>query len=77
MIFLLITLFRKLIREGKLHVTDPAGKVHIFGQGTPQVGIRFHDRKSQWGIVRDAPLGAAEAFMNGTMTMAPGSASWR
>jgi hypothetical protein len=38
----LSALFRKLIQEGTLQVADPAGRVQIFGQGVPEVAIRFH-----------------------------------
>jgi cyclopropane-fatty-acyl-phospholipid synthase len=73
MFFLLSALFKKLIRDGTLQVTDPAGKVHHFGRGLPEVGIGFRNFKSQWSVVRDPTLGAAESFMNGSMTLAPGT----
>jgi cyclopropane-fatty-acyl-phospholipid synthase len=69
----LSALFRKLIQEGTLQVADPAGRVRIFGQGVPEVAIRFHTLGSQISVLRDPALGAAEAYMNGTMTLAPGS----
>ncbi len=70
---LLTALFRKLIHEGTLRVTDSGGKSHVFGSGAPEVAIRFHTLGCQISVVRDPALGAAESFMNGTMTPEQGS----
>ena len=69
----LAALFRKLIREGTLCVTDDKGKVQSFGSGAPEVAIRITSLRAQLGILRDPALGAGEAYMADTLQLEDGS----
>lgn len=67
-------LLRRAIRKGRLTVIGPAGEVEIFG-GTepgPQATIRISDPSYDWKIAFNPELKAAEAYMDGALTVEEG-----
>ncbi|SFG11237.1 cyclopropane-fatty-acyl-phospholipid synthase [Novosphingobium sp. CF614] len=63
------------VRQGILEVARPDGSVKRFGtpaEGFPQVRIRLASAKAERGILSDPRLGAAEAFMDGQLTIEQG-----
>ncbi len=74
---LLSHLLRHMVRTGRLEVTDPAGRLHVFegddsGPGTPRAAIRVHDRATAWRLALRPRLAFGEAYMAGTLTMERG-----
>ena len=68
-------MLERLVRHGELTVTAPDGKTYRFGSPDPElkpVAIRLIGRKTPLKIVRDPALGAAEAWMDGRLTMERG-----
>ncbi|MDZ3833075.1 MAG: cyclopropane-fatty-acyl-phospholipid synthase family protein [Sphingopyxis sp.] len=64
-----------IIRRGQLTVIAPDGTREIFGepvQGFPDVAVRFLHVRAMRRIIMDPRLGAAEAFMDGTMQLVQG-----
>lgn len=60
----------RLVRQGRLELTDAEGTTHRFGDGDPawpDVAIRLGDARVARDIVRDPRLGAAEAFLDGRL----------
>jgi cyclopropane-fatty-acyl-phospholipid synthase len=73
--FLLDRLFRKFIRDGRLHVIDAAGKAYDYGaarEGRPDVRIRFTDKATPRRVALNLALGAGEAFMDGRLLVEGG-----
>ena len=68
-------LLRSAIRRGHLRVIDAAGAPHDFGsgEGGPSVSIRLHDKSLAWKLFLNPELVAAEAYMDGTLTLEGGS----
>ncbi len=65
----------RLVQRGRLRITHADGKVAELGTGDPafpDVAIRFTDRATPGRIVRHPALGAAEAFMAGTLVIDEG-----
>ena len=73
---LLSNLLRHLIREGTLRVRDADGEVHVFGNRLPgpDVAIHLHDRKLYTRLFINPELYAAEAYMDGRLTLEDGAA---
>src|SRR6188474_1108350 len=73
---LLSKLLRRFIREGTLRVRDADGKVHAFGDRLPgpDVAIHLHDRKLYAKLFINPELYAAEAYMDGRLTLEGGAA---
>ena len=73
---LLSNLFRRFISQGTLRVRDAEGKVHVFGERLPgpDVSIHLHDRKLYTKLFINPELYAAEAYMDGTLTLEDGAA---
>ena len=73
---LLSNLLRRFIRQGTLRVRDADGKIHAFGERLPgpDVTIRLHDRKLYTKLFINPELYAAEAYMDGTLTLEDGAA---
>jgi len=75
--WLLDKMLRKLIRSGRLIVTDHDGKVYEYGDagtagsGTDPIRIRLTDRKAAAHIARYPQFGAGEAFMWGWLLVEP------
>ena len=72
---LLSNLLRRFIRQGTLRVRDADGKVHVFGGRLPgpDVGIHLHNRKLYTKLFINPELYAAEAYMDGELTLEDGS----
>ena len=72
---LLSNLLRRFIRQGTLRVRDADGKIHVFGERLPgpDVAIHLHDRKLYNQLFINPELYAAEAYMDGTLTLEGGS----
>ena len=68
---LLSKLLPRFIRQGTLRVYDADGKIHVFGERlpAPDVAIRLHDRKLYTKLFINPELYAAEAYMDGTLTL--------
>ena len=64
-------LFRRTIRKGTLTLIGPDGETHGAGgaEPGPHVTLRVHDPALDWKIFSNPELRAAEAFMDGTLTV--------
>src|SRR5258705_2074739 len=73
---LLSNLLHRFIRQGTLRVRDAEGKVHVFGERLPgpDVAIHLHDRKLYTTLFINPKLHAAEAYMDGKLTLEGGAA---
>src|SRR5258708_1764269 len=73
---LLSHLLRHFIRRGTLRVRDTNGDVHVFGGRLPgpDVAIHLHDRKLYIKLFINPELHAAEAYMDGRLTLEDGAA---
>ncbi|MCJ2178865.1 SAM-dependent methyltransferase [Novosphingobium album (ex Hu et al. 2023)] len=63
------------VRNGVLEVARPDGSVRRFGksaEGFPEVRLRFTNSSAERQILTDPRLGAAEAFMDGTLIIEEG-----
>lgn len=71
---LLSHLLKRFVRRGRLTVLDHQGARHIFGSGKngPDVTIRFADKKVEREIFLNPELSAAEAYMDGRLTVENG-----
>ena len=71
----LYSLLDKVIKNGRLTITDAKGGVHEFGgqEPGPQSAIRFTDRTTEWKILLNPELYAAEAYMDGKLVVDTGS----
>jgi cyclopropane-fatty-acyl-phospholipid synthase len=64
-----------LVRKGRLTVIDAGGESHVYGDGSgdlPPVTVRFADRATERRILLDPRLGAAEAYIDGRLTIEQG-----
>lgn len=69
--FLLSRLLARLIHIGNLELTGPDGKIYRFGDGSGKaVEITIADGRTARAIALNPALGAGEAFMNGTLSVA-------
>src|SRR6188508_1374924 len=68
---LLSNLLQRFIRQGTLRVRDADGKIHVFGERLPgpDVAIHLHDRKLYTKLFVNPELYAAEAYMDGKLTL--------
>jgi cyclopropane-fatty-acyl-phospholipid synthase len=70
--WLLDTMLKKLIRSGRLTITDHDGKVYEYGSGAEEpIRVRLTDRKAAGHIARYPQVGAGEAFMRGWLEVEP------
>ncbi len=71
---LLRRFFEDSIRTGSLEVVDPAGDLHRFGDGSPDVvRIRFATPAVERAIVLHPQMKLGEAFIDGTFVVEAGS----
>ena len=72
---LLSKLLRRFIRQGTLRVRDADGSVYVFGDRLPgpDVAIHLNDRKLYTKLFINPELYAAEAYMDGTLTLEDGA----
>jgi cyclopropane-fatty-acyl-phospholipid synthase len=70
---LLPVLLRRAIHRGRLTLTGPDGRRWTFGAGpddaAPAVAIAIHDPAFDWRIAMNPELAAAEAYMDGALTV--------
>jgi len=71
--FMLLSIFRRLINVGTLRVIDPLGNIHVIeGTAEPDLTIRYHDK----GIVRrmllNPSMALGEGYMDGRITVENG-----
>jgi len=72
---LLNRLFKRLIRDGDLRITDHRGRVYRFGSPSETLrpsAFRLSDAASARHIALSPALGAAEAFMDGRLVLETG-----
>ena len=70
--WLLDKMLRKLIREGRLILTDYDGKIYEYGPGGGEtIGIRLTDKGAALHIAKDPRMGAGEAYTEGRMVIEP------
>ncbi|MBO9603208.1 MAG: class I SAM-dependent methyltransferase [Novosphingobium sp.] len=69
--WLLEKMLRRLIRKGKLIVTDYDGKEYVFGEADAPdpIRIRMTDKGAAFHIAKDPRVGAGEAYMDGRMVV--------
>lgn len=67
-------LLRRAVRKGRLTVIGPSGEVETFGgmEPGPEATIRIHDPAFDWKIAFNPELKAAEAYMDGALTIEEG-----
>ena len=72
--FLLPKVLSKAIRKGRLTLIAPDGGQHVFGgaEPGPEVTIKVHDPSFDWKIALNPELRAAEAYMDGILTVEDG-----
>jgi cyclopropane-fatty-acyl-phospholipid synthase len=72
----LSNLLKRFIRLGTLRVRNEDGTVHVFGNRLPgpDVSIRLHNRNLYLRLFINPELYAAEAYMDGTLTIENGAA---
>jgi cyclopropane-fatty-acyl-phospholipid synthase len=73
--WLLDKALRRVLRCGRLTVTDHRGRTYRYGTPDPDlspVAVRFADRRVPTEIARDPGLGAAETYMEGRMLLEQG-----
>ena len=72
---LLSNLLRRFIRQGTLRIRDADGKVHVFGNQLPgpDVAVHLHSRKLYNRLFLNPELYAAEAYMDGELTLENGA----
>jgi cyclopropane-fatty-acyl-phospholipid synthase len=64
---------RRMIRVGRLELTDADGRTHVFeGAPGPTVAIRLHDRRLHRRLAVTPRLAFGEAYMEGTLTVEKG-----
>ncbi|MDP9196368.1 MAG: cyclopropane-fatty-acyl-phospholipid synthase family protein [Pseudomonadota bacterium] len=71
---LMDSVFRKVIRQGRLNVIDPQGRVFTYGPGgTPRATVRFHDSRILWRMAFSPSLALGEGYMDGRITIEEGT----
>ena len=73
---LLARLLTSFMKVGTLSLIDAHGRSHVFGgrTPTPAVAVRLHDAGLHTRLALNPELYAAEAYMDGTLTLEDGSA---
>jgi cyclopropane-fatty-acyl-phospholipid synthase len=70
--WLLDRFLRKVVRTGRLTITDVDGRVYDYGKGSEApVHLRFTDKRTAMHIARYPALGAGEAYMRGWLVVEP------
>ena len=72
---LLASVLKGAFKRGELTIFDHDGSKYVFGDGEdgPKVAIRFQDSRVARDILFNPEAGAAEAYMDGRLTLEPGS----
>ncbi|MDQ0327183.1 cyclopropane-fatty-acyl-phospholipid synthase [Rhodopseudomonas julia] len=73
--WLLKSILRQFVRNGRLTLIDAEGREHLFGgkKPGPVVTMRLHDPKLHWQLAMNPELVAPEAYMDGTLTFENGA----
>jgi cyclopropane-fatty-acyl-phospholipid synthase len=69
--WLLDKMLRRLIREGRLIVTDYDGKTYQYGPGGHEIRVRLTDKNAALHIAKDPRMGAGEAYTDGRLLVEP------
>ncbi len=70
--WLLEKMLRRVIREGRLVITDHDGRKYSFGDpAADPLCIRLTDKGAAWHIAKDPAVGAGEAYMDGRLVVEP------
>jgi cyclopropane-fatty-acyl-phospholipid synthase len=70
--WLLDKMLRRLIRQGRLVITDHDGKAYEYGPGGGEtIRARLTDKGAALHIARDPRMGAGEAYMDGRLVIEP------
>ncbi|MFA7601378.1 MAG: cyclopropane-fatty-acyl-phospholipid synthase family protein [Novosphingobium sp.] len=70
--WLLDKMLRRLIREGRLVITDHDGKVYEYGPGDGEaIAVRLTDKDAALHIAKDPRMGAGEAYTDGRLVVEP------
>ncbi len=70
--WLLDKIFRRMVRRGRLTVTDYDGTTYRYGDGGgEEIAIRLTDRNAAWDIAKHPRVGAGEAYMDGRVVVEP------
>src|ERR1700712_2708181 len=70
--WLLDKLFRRMVRNGRLVVTDYDGSTYRYGDGAGDpIAIRLTDKGAAWHIAKDPKTNAGEAYMDGRLVIEP------
>jgi len=71
---LLARFLPRVIRVGRLEITDATGHHHVFaGSPGPMAAVRFHDRALHRKLLLNPRLYVGEAYMDGSLTIEQGS----
>ena len=63
-----------LVQTGHLEIVDTSGRTHVLGNGEgPRVVVRILDRMTAWKILTKPELHAAEAYMDGGLSIEQGT----
>ena len=65
-------LFGSIIKSGTLIVVLPGGRSLRFGEGKPEIGIRFHDSRAGLELASNPELKLGEIYMDGRLTLENG-----
>jgi cyclopropane-fatty-acyl-phospholipid synthase len=65
-------LLNRLMRKGVLTVIHSDGKAESFGQGTPHVTVRMHDKRAIPELLLNPDLALGELYMDGRLTVENG-----
>ena len=71
--WLLNQLLTRVVRKGRLSITDYDGSVHEYGpdDGSEPIRVRLTDKGAAYHIARYPQVGAGEAYMDGRMVVEP------
>jgi cyclopropane-fatty-acyl-phospholipid synthase len=69
--WLLDKMLRRLVRDGRLRLTDHDGKVYEYGPGGDAIGIRLTDATAARDIAHKPRMAAGEAYMDGRLVVEP------
>ncbi|MCX7863801.1 MAG: cyclopropane-fatty-acyl-phospholipid synthase family protein, partial [Novosphingobium sp.] len=70
--WLLDKMLRRLVRDGRLIITDHDGKVYRYGNGEGETfHLRLTDRRAARHIAMDPRCGTGEAYMRGWLVVEP------
>jgi cyclopropane-fatty-acyl-phospholipid synthase len=61
------------VRDGRLTVIWPDGRMNVYGEGTPEAAVRLHGRLTPLRIRIQPELALGEAYMDGRLTIERGT----